>query len=42
MTFNGMQGTNQALKSKLVLDIPFFFLLMVTDHPYTPQHLMIR
>ena len=42
MTFEGMQGTNQALKSKLVLDIPLFFLLMVTDHPYTPQHLMIR
>ena len=42
ITFNGMQGTNQALKSKLVLEIPLFFLLMVTDHLCTPQHLMIR
>ena len=42
ITFNGMQETNQALKSKLVLYIPLFFLFMVTDHPCTPQHLMIR
>ena len=42
ITFNGMRRTNQALKSKLVLYIPLFFLFLVTDHPCTPQHLMIR